>query len=105
MNKLHRSFRLLSIVLIMGAISFSSVRSYGHPHFSNELSNPNELSRKTATGKCNYTVHYEGNTGQVKTRAHEVKMLKWWLMLYPCTGSSKRIISIPVQRVIQVERD
>ncbi len=98
MNKLHRSFRLLAIVIIMGAISFSAVKSYGHPHF------PSELGNKAPAGICNYTVYYEGNTGQVKVRAHEVKMIRWWLMLYPCSPS-KRIISIPVQRIIQIERD
>ena len=100
MNKLHLSLRLLAIVIIMGATTISTaVKSYSHPHFSNELGN------KAPAGNCNYTVHYEGNTGQVKVRAHEVKMLRWWLMLYPCSGPNKRIISIPVQRVIQVERD
>ena len=79
------------------SLLFLTVNAYSQSHPTKEW------LEKLGAKACNFTIRYEAETRSLHTVGYQVKVLPGWIMIYPCAGSTPKIIAIPSERVIQIE--
>lgn len=94
-----KKFSIISIIVLIAMLVASSV--LGHPH------HPDKLAVKEGAGACNLEVRHESDEpgpGWTTTKAHDIRLIGNWLMIYLCGSShGEKAMYIPEDRVLWVK--